>query len=98
MHQASSVVLILIVVFMEEQLIILYVHMYLCVFKEKTEHYLRSRLAVYVASISSIEVVINFIEECTFSPSGMMFFYLVTRGWNFTSSYVRIQSFNIRSI
>ena len=27
------------------------------------------------------------MAECTFSPSGMMFFYLVTRGWNFTSPY-----------
>ena len=42
-------------------------------------------------------LIIKFMEECTFSPSGMMFFYLVvTRGWNFTSAYVRIQSINIR--
>ena len=34
---------------------------------------------------------------CTFFPSGMIFFYLVIRGWNFTSAYyVRIESINIR--
>ena len=34
---------------------------------------------------------------CTCSPYGIMFFYLVTWGWNFTSAYyVRIQSINIR--
>ena len=38
----------------------------------------------------------NFIEECTCSPSGMMFFYLVTWGWKFTLAYVEIQSINIR--
>ena len=55
------------------------------------------RLAVvYVLSISSIVLTVKFIEVCTFSPSGMMFFYLVTRGWNFTPAYVRIQSINIR--
>ena len=65
-----------------------------------------SRLVVYVPSISSSTHRVNFMEECfmeecfmeecTFSPSGMMFFNLVTRGWNFTSAYVRIQSINIR--
>ena len=36
------------------------------------------------------------MEECTFSPSGTMFFYLVTKGSNVTSAYVRIQSIKIR--
>ena len=33
-----------------------------------------SRLAVvYVPSISSVVLIVKFMEECTFSPSGMMF-------------------------
>ena len=42
------------------------------------------------------------MEECSLCafpfrcPSEMMFFYLVIRGWNFTSAYLRIQSINIR--
>ena len=57
-----------------------------------------SRLVVlvYVPSISSIVLQANFIEECTCSPSGRMFFYLVTWGWNFTSAYVIIHSINVR--
>ena len=56
-----------------------------------------SRLVVYVPSITSIVVLIlKCLEECTFSPSGMMFFYLVTRAWNFTPAYGRIQSINTR--
>ena len=56
-----------------------------------------SRLAEYVASISSIVLIVTFMEECTFSSSEMMFFYFVTRGWNLTSAYyVIIQSINIR--
>ena len=55
-----------------------------------------SRLAVYVPSISSIVLIVKIMEECTFSPSGMMFFYLVTRGWDFTSAYARVQSTHIR--
>ena len=51
---------------------------------------------MYVPSISGILLIENIMEECTFSPSGMMFFYLVTRGRNFASDYVRIQSSNIR--
>ena len=51
-----------------------------------------SRLAVYVPIISSIVLIIKFMEECMLSPSGVMFFYLVTSGWDFTSAYVRIQS------
>ena len=54
-----------------------------------------SRLAaVYVPSISNIVLIVKCMEECAFSPSGIMFFYLVTRGWNFTSQ--RIQSISIR--
>ena len=64
----------------------------ICVCLKKNQN---SRLAVYVPSISSIVLIVKFMEECTFSPSGVMFFYRVTRGWNFTSAYVRIQSFNI---
>ena len=45
---------------------------------------------------SAVVLIVKFMEECTFSPSGMMFFYLVIRGWNFTSAYVIIQSINIR--
>ena len=50
---------------------------------------------LYVPSIiSSISLqdqvlIVKFMEECTFSPSGMMFFYLVTRGRNFTSHRLR---------
>ena len=51
---------------------------------------------MYRASAGQIVLIVNFMEECTFSPSGMMFFFLVTRGSNFTSAYVRIQSINIR--
>ena len=53
---------------------------------------------MYVPSISRIYSAHSKINgsECTFSPSGMMFFYLVTRGSNFTSAYVIIQSINIR--
>ena len=57
----------------------------------------RSRLAVYVPSISSTVLIVKIMEECTFSPSRMMFFYFVTRGWNYASAYVRIQSINIKS-
>ena len=36
----------------------------------------------------STVLIVKFMEEeCTFSLSGMMFFYLVTKGWNFTSPY-----------
>ena len=56
-----------------------------------------SRLVVYLPSISSIVLYSKFYRtECTCSPSMMMFFYLVTWGWNFTSAYVRIQSIHIR--
>ena len=55
-----------------------------------------SRLVGHVSSISSIVFVVKWMEECTFSPSGMMFSYLVTRGWNFTSTYVIIHVINIR--
>ena len=59
--------------------------------------YSSSRLVVVcVPSISSILPILKFMEECTFSLSGMMFFYLVTWGWNFTSAYVRNQSISIR--
>ena len=53
------------------------------------------RLVVYVPSISSIVLIVKFMGECKFSPPGMMFFYLVTRGCNFTSAYLKIQSINI---
>ena len=53
---------------------------------------------MYVPSIiSSIVLIVKFMKECTFSPSGMMFFYLVSRGWNYISAfYVRIQVNYIR--
>ena len=41
-------------------------------------------------------VVFKTMEECTFSPSGMMFFYVMTRGWSFSSAYVIIQSIDVR--
>ena len=40
--------------------------------------------------------IVKFMEECTFSPPGIMFFYLVTWGWNYSSVYVIIQLINIR--
>ena len=54
------------------------------------------RLVVYVPSISSIVLIVKFMGECTFSPSGLlMFFYIVARGRNFTSSaYLRENSVN----
>ena len=51
---------------------------------------------MYRASAVLIVLIVKSMEECTFSPPGMMFFYLMTRGWNFTSAYVRIRSINIR--
>ena len=66
--------------------------MYICIY----ECCCSSRLVLYVPSISNIVLIEKFMEECTFSPCGTIFFYLVTRGWNFTSAYVIIQSINIR--
>ena len=52
-------------------------------------------VVVYVPSIiNSTHRNIYGRVACTFFLSGMMFFYLVTRGWNFTSAYVIIQSTN----
>ena len=42
--------------------------------------YYSSRLVVYVPIISSIVLIVKFMEECTVSSSGTIFFYLVTRG------------------
>ena len=36
---------------------------------------------------STAVLMVKFMEECTFFPSEMMFFYIVTRGWNLTSPY-----------
>ena len=70
--------------------------MYICI----CVCYYSSRLVVYVPRISStvyiLVLIVKIMEECTFCPSEMMFFYLVTRGWNFASAYVRIRTINIR--
>ena len=50
--------------------------LYMCIFVFCSS----SRLPMYVPSISSIVLIVKCMEECTFSPSGMMFLYLVTRG------------------
>ena len=57
--------------------------------------YVGTAVVVYVPSIiSSTHSKIYGRVAGTFFPSGMMFFYLVARGWNFTSAYVRVQSIN----
>ena len=45
----------------------------------------------------SVVLMVNICKTrvaSTFFPSEMMLFYLVTRGWNFASGYVGLQSIN----
>ena len=67
--------------------VVLFTHLFVCVV---------TALVVYVPSTISSTKSINCgrVVARTFFPTGMMFFYLVSRGWNFTSAYVRIQSTN----
>ena len=71
MYRASSVLLI--VVFMEDYLVLVvqYVHKHLRVLLQQETS------SVYVPSINSIGLIVTFMKECTFSPSEMMFFYLL---------------------
>ena len=73
---------------MEAYLVVI-THVFVCI--------VTAVVVVYVPSIiSSTHSKVYGRVACTFSPSGMMLFYPVTMGWNFTSAYVIILSINIR--
>ena len=67
--------------------VVLFTYLFVCVV---------TAVIVYVPSTISSTKSKNCgrVVARTFFPTGIMFFYVVTKSWNFTSAYVRIQSTN----